>query len=90
MFEKKLQKWLTINAKYNIIKFFENQPSKNAKTQTVKHFGLTSLSTLNGILIKKNKIIEAVESGFVNKKRKTLEKETITKLIRESMNGLHG
>ena len=48
-------------------------PQKGAKAATIRHFKLPTISTLDGILNKKQEIVEAYESGLASSKRKNLK-----------------
>lgn len=62
-----------LKLKYEIILYYESLPKIGAKVETVRHFKLPTISTLNSILKNKEKIFEVVESGLASKNRKTLK-----------------
>lgn len=74
MSNKKKNNIRTLSEKYAIIKFFEDEPPTGAKTRTIKKFHISSISTLDGILKKKDEIKRIFNDGLVSKSRKSLKK----------------
>lgn len=72
--QKNGHKFRSISEKYKIIKFYESLLSLNKKKVKIKNFNISCISTLNGILEKKNSIIDAYENQLISSKRKSLRK----------------
>jgi ferric iron reductase protein FhuF len=67
----------SINEKYEIIRYYEDllkKKEKNAKTNTVEHFKLKQISTLNTILTKADQIKDNYTENQSTETRKRFKK----------------